>query len=199
MQRIVNKDENPNAFATGRNENHSAVAVTQVILNLLSDRELKGVLAHEFAHIKNKDILISTVVGMIAGVISYIGIIAQWSAIFGGFGGNDDEAGSGIIQLIVLVIITPLIATIIQLAISRSREYLADSSGAKFIGDGDALASALEKLEKGSKTHPMKLGNKATAHLFITNPFSAKSFLNLLSTHPSTNDRIKKLRNMNFR
>ena len=189
-------DDNANAFATGRSKKHAAVAATRGLLETLNDRQLKGVIAHEFAHIKNRDLLISTVTGMIAGIISYVGIIAQWSAIFGGFGGDDE--GGGLMQLLALVIITPLIATMIQLSISRSREYLADADGAKFIKDGDALADALENLEKDSKSHPMRIGNNATAHLFILNPFSAKGFMKLLSTHPSTNDRVKKLRKMEF-
>ena len=190
-------DKNANAFATGRSKKHSAVAATQGLLNILNDRELKGVLAHEFAHIKNRDILISTVVGMFAGVISYVGTMAQWSFIFGGFGDNDDRGGS-MLKLLTLAIITPLIATLIKLSISRNREYLADSTGAKFIKDGDSLADALEALEKDSKNNSMRIGNQATAHLFIVNPFSAKNFIKLLSTHPSTEERAKRLRSMDF-
>jgi len=189
-------DHNANAFATGRNPQHAAVAATQGILELLTDDELKGVIAHEFAHIKNRDILISTVVGTIAGVISYIGVMAQWSALFGGFGGRD--RGGNMIQLLVMAIITPLIAAIIQMAISRSREYAADHAGAHFVKDGESLASALEKLEKNVSHSPMRLGNQATAHLFISNPFRGRKMMKFLSTHPSTKERTRRLRNLQF-
>lgn len=189
--------EQSNAFATGRNKNHAAVACTEGIMKLMSEDELKGVIAHEFAHIKNRDILISTVVGTIAGVISYIGIMARWSAIFGGFGGDRDR-GNSLLQLLILGIITPLVATIIQLAISRSREYLADENGARIIKNPLGLASALEKLEEDGKKHPMRFGGPATAHLFISNPFRAGGFLKLLSTHPPIPERVKRLRAMKF-
>ena len=187
-------DRNANAFATGRNKNHSAVAATRGILDLLNDEELEGVMAHEFAHIKNRDILISTVAGMLAGIISYMATMAQWSLIFGG---GDEDSGS-LLQLLFLIILTPLIATIIQLSISRSREYLADQTGAKFAGTGKSLASALEKLESQGKMNPMRIGNEATAHLFISNPFSGagKRFLGLLSTHPPMEERVRRLREM---
>ena len=187
-------DRNANAFATGRNPQHAAVAATQGILDLLSYDELRGVLAHEFSHIKNRDILISTVAGMIAGVISYIGNMAMWSALFGG---RDNNRG-GAFQLLFLMIVTPLIATLIQLAISRSREYLADSTGASFIGDGKPLATALEKLHRDAKAHPMRHGNDATAHLFIVNPFSRKGITALFSTHPPAGERIRRLEEMKF-
>ncbi len=185
---------NPNAFATGRNPKHAAVACTQGILSLLTKEEFKGVIAHEMAHIKNRDILISTIAAMIAGVISYIAMMARWGAIFGGFG--DREQGNNMLQLLVLAILTPLIATIIQLAISRSREYLADETGARIIQNPKALASALEKLELGSKARPMLSGNTATASLFIVNPFTARGFINLFSTHPPIKERVKRLRLM---
>ena len=187
----------PNAFATGRGPKRAAVAATEGILKILNEEELKGVIAHEFAHIKNRDILISTIVGTIAGVIAYIGVMARWSAIFGGFGGNRDR-GNSILQLIVLGIITPLIATIIQLAISRSREYLADESGAKTVKNGHALADALEKIEKNIDINPMRFGTTATAHLFIANPFRGGNFIRLFMTHPSTQERTKRLRAMKF-
>jgi len=187
--------EQANAMATGRSKNHAAVAATEGILNLLNDDELKGVIAHEIGHIKNKDILIATIAGTIAGVISYIATMAQWSAMFGG---RDREGSSNIVSLLVLAIITPIIATIIQLAISRSREFLADSSGAKIIGNGEHLAKALEKLHDDAGRHPMRLGNQATAHLFISNPFRNAGLLNLLSTHPPMNIRVQKLRSMKF-
>ena len=186
----------PNAFATGRNKEHAVVAATEGILQILSDEELKAVIAHEFGHIRNKDILISTVAGTIAGIISYIGAMARWSAIFGG--SRDDDRGGNIISLLVLGILTPLIATLIQLAISRSREYLADETGAKTVRNGDALASALEKIEKNVDVNPMRFGTTATAHLFIANPFRNVSFLNLFQTHPSTKERTKRLRAMKF-
>ena len=186
----------PNAFATGRNKNHAAVAATAGILNLLNEEELKGVIAHEFAHIRNRDILISTVAGTIAGVISYIGVMARWSAILGG--GRDDDRGGNLISLLVLGIITPLVATLIQLAISRSREYLADEVGAKTVKSGNSLADALEKIEKSVDANPMRLGSTATAHLFISNPFRGQMFLKMFSTHPRTSERTRRLREMKF-
>ena len=186
----------PNAFATGRNPKHAAVAATEGILKILNEEELKGVIAHEFSHIRNRDILISTIVGTIAGVISYIGAMARWSAIFGG--GRDDDRGGNLISLLILGILTPLIAALIQLAISRSREYLADETGAKTVKNGDALADALEKIEKNTDINPMRFGTTATAHLFIANPFRNASFLNLFMTHPSTKERTQRLRNMKF-
>ena len=186
----------PNAFATGRNPKNAVVAATEGILNILSEEELKAVIAHEFGHIKNRDILISTIAGTIAGVISYIGAMARWSAIFGG--GRDDDRGNSIISLIILGIITPLIATLIQLAISRSREYLADETGAKTVKNGKVLADALEKIEKNIDVNPLRFGNTATAHLFISSPFRNASFLSLFMTHPPTKERTKRLREMKF-
>ncbi len=187
----------PNAFATGRNPKHAVVAVTQGILDLLSENELKGVLAHEISHIKNRDILIQSIAATIAGVISYLAMIARWTAIFSGYGGRDRDSGSGI-ELLVLAILTPLIATIIQLAISRSREYLADEGSAKLLHSGNYLADALEKLNTSIKHNPLRFGSKATSCLFIANPFAGRSLLNLFSTHPSMTERIKRLKNMNF-
>ncbi|MCF7861100.1 zinc metalloprotease HtpX [Candidatus Woesearchaeota archaeon] len=184
--------ENPNAFATGRDPKHGVVAVTTGIMSLLSQEELKGVLAHEISHIKNRDILIQTVAATIAGVISYIATMAQWAALFGGFGGRDDEGGQGIIELLVLIILTPLLATLIQLAISRSREFMADQGGAKLMHSGKYLASALQKLEKGSAQHPMRQGNPSSAHMFIINPFKG-GLMNLFMTHPPVSERVKKL------
>lgn len=186
--------KSPNAFATGRNPKHAAVAATEGILELLSEKELKGVIAHEIAHIKNRDTLIQTITGMIAGIISYVGVMARWSAIFGGFG--DRDKGNNIIEFLVLAIITPLIATIIQLAISRSREFLADETAAKTIHDGHGLASALKKLDEKINIRPLEFGNSSTAHLFIHNPFKGNGFFNLFSTHPSTSERVKKLEHM---
>jgi len=188
--------ETPNAFATGRNPTHAAVACTEGILKLLTKDELRGVLAHEVSHIKNRDILVQTVAATIAGVISYIATMAQWAAIFGGFGGRDNERGGNLISLLVLAILTPIIAMIIQLAISRSREYLADETGAKTIKDPHALASALAKLEQGVKQQPLRFGNPTTASLFIVNPFSAKGLTGLFSTHPPMEKRIARLKGM---
>ena len=186
-----------NAFATGRNQNHAAIAVTTGILNLLNKNELKGVLAHEIGHIKNKDILISSIAATIAGVISYLAMMARWSAIFGGFGGRDNNKG-GILELVVLAIIAPIMAMIIQFAISRSREYLADETSAKLTKDPFSLASALEKIHHNVAHYPLrKMGStESTAHLFISNPFSGKSIFKLFSTHPAMEERVKRLRAM---
>ena len=189
--------EQANAFATGRNPNHAAVAVTTGIMKILNKNELKGVLAHEIGHIKNRDILISTVAATIAGVISYLAMMARWGAIFGGFGGKDNDNG-GLVELLVLAIVAPIMAMIIQFSISRSREYLADSTGAKLIRDPYSLASALEKIHNNVNQNPMKkMGTTdATAHMFIHNPFKGKNILNLFSTHPATEERVKRLRAM---
>jgi len=186
----------PNAFATGRNPKHAAVAVTEGILKLLNREELKGVIAHEMAHIKNRDILIATIAATIAGVISYIAVMAKWAALFGGSGRDRDNGN--IFELLVLAILTPLIATIIQLAISRSREYMADETGARTIHNSKALASALAKLEEGVKHDPLRFGNKAASSLFITNPFSAKGLITLFSTHPPMDERIKRLKELSM-
>lgn len=188
-----------NAFATGRNPKHAAVAVTKGIMNLLNDDELKGVIAHEISHIKNRDILIQSVAATIAGVISYIAFMARWGAIFGGFGGRDRDGGRGM-ELLVLAILTPLIATIIRLAISRSREYLADESGAKLLHNGFGLASALEKLSGDIKQKPLRATSttETTAHMFIHNPFRGGGFIRIFMTHPPTKERIKRLKNMMF-
>ena len=184
--------EAPNAFATGRNSQHAVIAVTQGILRLLNSSELEGVLAHEIAHIKDRDILISSIAATLAGVIMMIASMARWAAIFGGFGGSDDDDG-GILGFVVLAFLAPLAALIIQLAISRSREYLADSTGARIAGNPLGLASALEKLDYASKKIPIK-ANPATSHLFIVNPLSGKSLMSLFSTHPPTAERIARLR-----
>ena len=185
--------EQSNAFACGRSPKNAAVACTEGILKLMTEEELKGVIAHEFAHIKNRDILISTVAGTIAGVISYIGNMFMWSAMFG-----DDDNRGNIFGLLFLAIITPIVASIIQLAISRSREYLADETGARFVRNGNHLADALEKIEKNVAAHPMRMGTQATAHLFISNPLRQGAFLALFMTHPSTKSRTERLRNMKF-
>jgi heat shock protein HtpX len=186
--------EAPNAFATGRNPAHAVVAVTQGLLKIMDRDELTGVLAHELAHVKNRDILIGSIAATMAGAIMMLATMARWSAIFGGFGGNNDEGGrSGFIGLIVMSIIGPLAAMIIQMAISRSREYLADATGAGFAGHPEGLANALEKLGAYSKRLPMK-ASPATAHMFIVNPLSGRSMLSLFSTHPPLEERIARLR-----
>ncbi len=181
-----------NAFATGRNPKHAAVACTKGIMDLLSKDELKGVIAHEMAHINNRDILIQTIAATIAGIISYVAMMARWGAMFGGYGRDRD---SNMIELLVLAILTPLIATIIQLAISRSREFLADEKGAKTIHNPFALANALEKLEANVRKNPLRFGNKTTSALFITNPFRG-GFFKLFSTHPPMEERVKRLKAM---
>ncbi len=182
----------PNAFATGRNPKHGVVAFTTGIMSLLTERELKGVIAHEIAHIKNRDILITTIAASIAGLISYLATMAQWAAIFG----SRDQSMGSLAQLLVMSILAPIIALIIRMAVSRAREYYADKRGAEFINDPEALASALEKLEGGVKRRPMQHGPQAGESLFIINPFAGKSFLKILSTHPETSERVKRLRAM---
>ena len=182
----------PNAFATGRNPKNASVACTEGILHLLNDEELKGVLAHELGHVKNRDILVQTIAATIAAVISYIAMIARWGAIFGS---RDDNAGE-LFAVLALSILTPIIATILQLAISRSREYMADATGARLAGNPQALANALRKLEHENKRQPLKGGNVATSSMFIVNPFSAKGMMALLSTHPPMEKRIKRLEEM---
>jgi heat shock protein HtpX len=195
MPRIfIIPEETPNAFATGRNERHAVVAVTEGIMRILSKEELEGVIAHELSHIKNKDMLISSIAATIAGAISMLATMAQWAAIFGG-GRSDDDEGGGIIGLIAMAIIAPIAAMVIQMAISRSREYLADASGAGITKNPYGLASALEKLTKASQIIPMD-AKPATAHLFIVNPLSGKAFMNLFSTHPPLEERIARLRSM---
>src|SRR3989344_6005788 len=184
----------PNAFCTGRSPKHAVLAFTEGILELLSERELRGVIAHEISHAKNRDILIGTIAAVIAGAISYIAFMARWAAIFGG--GDRDRGGGNIIGLLLLGIITPIIALIIQLAISRSREYLADDTGAKTIRDPNALADALIKLDAGVKHNPLKFGSEASAHMFIVNPFTMKGVMSLLSTHPNMESRVGRLRSM---
>lgn len=184
----------PNAFATGRSPMYASVAATEGILGLLSEGELRGVIAHEIAHVKNRDTLVVTIAATLAGVISYLANMAQWAFLFGG---RDDENQGGVAGMLVLAILTPLIATLLQLAISRSREYLADESGAKTIKDGAVLASALKKLEAGVHRFPFH-GSPALSSLFIVNPFSGSFVVNLLSTHPPLNKRVERLKGMKF-
>jgi heat shock protein HtpX len=191
--------ETPNAFATGRNPSHAAVAVTEGILRILDRRELEGVLAHELSHVQNRDVLIATIAASIAGLISALGHAIQWGA-FLGFGGrrDDDEGGSGIVGALAWAILAPIIALIVQLAVSRSREYGADASGAALVGDPDPLADALMKLEQANEVRPYEYGGPATAHLFIVNPFrgAGSTFLRLFSTHPPLEERVSRLREM---
>jgi heat shock protein HtpX len=183
--------ESPNAFATGRNPQHAVVAVTKGILRLLDENELKGVLAHELAHVKHRDILIGSIAATMAGAIMMIASMARWAALFG-FGGRDDDDGGGVIGLIAMSILAPIAAMLIQMAISRSREYAADAAGASFAGSPYGLASALQKISSASRQIPMK-AEPATAHMFIMNPLSGKSLMNLFSTHPPVEKRIEKL------
>ncbi len=186
-------DEIPNAFATGRNPSHAAVAVTEGILDLLSEEEIEGVLAHELSHVKHYDILTGTIAATIAGAIAWIANIMQWGAIFGGV--RDDERGGNPFLMIALAIILPIAATVIQMAISRSREYEADAGAAKITGHPEWLQSALMKLENYNRQGIVRGATETTSHMFIVNPFSGKniSFASLFSTHPSTEDRIARL------
>jgi len=187
--------DTPNAFATGRNEDHAVVAVTEGILRMLNREELEGVLAHELTHIKNKDMLIGSIAATLAGAIVMLANMAQWAAIFGGSSRDDNEEGSGVIGLIMMAILAPIAATIIQMAVSRSREYLADEGGARVSGKPYGLAGALEKLSRASQTVPME-ANPSTAHMFIVNPLTGKSLMNLFSTHPPIEERVARLRSM---
>jgi heat shock protein HtpX len=184
----------PNAFATGRNPEHAAVAATEGIMRLLSPAELEGVMAHELAHVRNRDTLISTVAATIAGAISMLGSMLQWAAIFGGGRDNDEEeGGGGLIGGLAMAIIAPIAAMLIQMAVSRSREYLADETGGRICQNPLALASALRKLQMGVQAMPMDDARPATAHLFIANPLTGKGLLQLFSTHPPMEERIARL------
>ncbi|OPY13508.1 MAG: hypothetical protein A4E70_02414 [Syntrophus sp. PtaU1.Bin005] len=189
--------ETPNAFATGRNEQHAVVAVTEGLLRILNRDELEGVLSHELTHIKNKDMLIGSIAATLAGAIVMLANMAQWAAMFGGLGNRDSEegGGGGIVGLIATAILAPIAATIIQMAISRSREYMADEGGAKISGKPYGLAGALEKLSRASQIVPMN-ANPSTAHMFIVNPLTGRSLMNLFSTHPPIEERIARLRSM---
>ena len=183
--------DSPNAFATGRNPNHASVAVTQGILNLLNDDELEGVLAHELGHVRNRDILISSIAATVAGAITYLAEIGRWGMIFGGYDRDDNNRGGGFAALFMLIL-APIAAVMIQLAVSRSREYQADETGAHFTGNPYALASALAKLDAYSKRMPMQ-ATPSTAHLFIVQPSLGKSLMNLFQTHPPIAKRIERL------
>ncbi|HYT54373.1 MAG TPA: zinc metalloprotease HtpX [Verrucomicrobiae bacterium] len=193
-------EETPNAFATGRNPEHAAVAVTQGIRRILNKRELAGVLGHELSHVKHRDILISSIAATLAGAISYLAYMAQWGMMFGG--GRDREEGGGggnILSLLFMMIVAPLAAMLIQMAVSRSREYGADDGGAKVTGDPLALASALRKLQMGAQNIPMQVNDataNATAHMFIVNPLTGGGLASLFSTHPPMEERIARLEAM---
>lgn len=188
--------DTPNAFATGRNPQHAVVAVTEGILRLLTLDEIRGVLAHELGHVKNRDILISSIAATLAGVVMILANMARWAAIFGGVRSDDNEGGGGVIGLLVTAILAPIAAMLIQMAISRSREYLADETGAKLSHSPESLASALQKLSMASQRLPMHDARPETAHMFIVNPLSGKSLANLFSTHPPIEERIQRLRAM---
>ena len=187
-------DDSPNAFATGRNPEHAAIAATEGIMRLLTPAELKGVLAHEIGHVRNRDILISTIAATMAGAIMILADMARFGAIFG-MGGRDNEEGPGIIGVLVMSIIAPIAAMLIQMAISRSREYLADETGAQLAHNPESLARALEKLSLGVQRAPMN-ASPATAHMFIVNPLTGTSLMNLFSTHPPIEERVARLRAM---
>jgi heat shock protein HtpX len=185
-------NESPNAFATGRNPQHASVAMTQGILNLLNDEELEGVLAHELGHVNNRDILISSVAATVAGAITMLASMGRWAMIFGGIGGNRDDRRGGGIGALIMLILAPIAASLIQLAVSRSREYQADATGAHFTGNPYALASALAKLDAYSRRVPLQ-ATPSTAHLFIIQPFLGMNFGSLFSTHPPIAKRIERL------
>ncbi len=197
MPRVYVIPENtPNAFVTGRDEHHAVVAVTEGIMRILNHDELEGVIGHELSHIKNKDMLIGSIAATLAGAIVMLANMAQWAAIFGGVSRDEDEGGAGgIIGLILMAVLAPIAATLIQMAISRSREYLADDGGARISGKPYGLAGALDKLQRASQAIPMA-ANPSTAHLFIVNPLTGGSFRALFSTHPPIEERIARLRNM---
>jgi heat shock protein HtpX len=185
--------ESPNAFATGRNPQHAVVAVTQGILRLMNDQELEGVLAHELSHVKNRDILIGSIAATLAGAIMMLANMVKWAAIFGGVGRDDEDRGGGIIGLLVMAIVAPLAAMLIQMAISRTREFQADATAAQVAGNPYGLARALEKLGQATKRIPMAGANPATSHMFIVNPLSGRGLYNLFSTHPPLEVRINRL------
>ncbi|MSQ25020.1 MAG: protease HtpX [Dehalococcoidia bacterium] len=206
------KNDSPNAFATGRNPKHSVVAVTTGLQSILSEDELRGVIAHEMGHIKNRDMLVMTIVAMLAATITFLATMAQWSLIFGGMGGRDRDRGGGmmgIVAMLALIILMPLAATMVRMAISRTREYGADEMGARIMGNPMPLARALEKLDAAvhRKALPATAKNEAMAHLYIVNPLGAREqhakesgggFVNMFSTHPPIRERVRRLQEMTF-
>jgi len=193
---IIDSDT-PNAFATGRNPEHAAVAATTGILRILSREELMGVMAHELTHVRNRDILISSIAATMAGAITYLAHMAQWAAIFGSGRDRDEEGGGGVIGMLAMAIIAPLAAMLIQMAISRSREYGADRGGAEISGNPLYLAGALRKLEMANHQIPMD-ANPATAHMFIVNPLTGGGIMSLFSTHPPIDERVRRLEEMAY-
>jgi heat shock protein HtpX len=193
----ISPDPSPNAFATGRNPAHAAICVNEGLLRLLDEEELYGVLAHEFGHVRNRDILISSVVAVLAGTITFIANMAQWGLMFGGYGGRDDrqQGAGGALFGLLMIILAPIAALLIQLAVSRSREYQADRTGAEVSGDPMALASALRKLERATQAIPSQIAQPAFAHLYIVNPLSG-GWAGLFSTHPPVEERIRRLEEM---
>ena len=187
----VMENPTPNAFATGRNPQHSAVAVTTGILNLLKRDELEGVISHELTHVKNRDILVGTIAATLVGTITFIARMAGWAAMFSG--GRDSRDRGNVFSDLALIIIAPIAAMLIQMAISRSREYMADEGGAQISGNPLALASALNKLQHGNEVIPMRNAGTSSAHMFIINPLSGKSLMKLFSTHPPIEERIARL------
>ena len=187
--------DTPNAFATGRNPNHAAVAVTRGIMRICNREELKGVLGHELSHVLNRDILISSIAATLAAVVMMLGTWLRWSAIFGGFGGGRDDNRGGL-EVLAMAILAPVAATLIQLAVSRTREYQADASGARLTHNPEYLANALRKLEMANERMPMPDATPATAHLFIVNPLSGGLLTRLFSTHPPIEERIRRLEQM---
>jgi heat shock protein HtpX len=185
----------PNAFATGRDANHAVIAVTTGILGILNRDELAGVLAHELGHVRNHDILLSSIAATVAGAITMLAHAAQWAAIFGGFGGGRDNEDNNWLEWLAMIILAPIAATMIQLAISRAREYAADETGARIQGNPETLARALEKLEMATSVRPLPV-NPAVAHMFIVNPLKGMNFAGLFSTHPPLEERIRRLRQM---
>jgi heat shock protein HtpX len=195
----VSPDPSPNAFATGRNPSHASICVNEGLLRILDGEELYGVLAHEFAHVRNRDILISSVVAAIAGAIMLVANMAQWSMLFGGYGGRDGERSAGPLGLViglVMIVVAPIAALLIQLAVSRSREYEADRTGAVVSHDPLALASALRKLETATEVVPSPVAQPAFAHLYIVNPLKGRSMAGWFSTHPPLEERIRRLEAM---
>lgn len=189
--------DSPNAFATGRNPEHAAVAATEGIMRILTPEELEGVMAHELAHVQNRDILISTIAATFAGAIAMLGNMLQWAAIFGAGRSNDEEeGGGGLLGGLLMAIIAPIAAMLIQMAVSRSREYLADASGARICGKPLALANALRKLQAGVQVQPLEEARPASAHLFIVNPLRGSALLSLFSTHPPMEERIARLESL---
>jgi heat shock protein HtpX len=195
MPRIfVSPSPQPNAFATGRDPEHAVVAVTEGLRNLLSWDEIEGVIGHELAHVKNRDILIGSMAAMVAGMITALANIAQWGLMFG-FGGDDEESPLGVIGILIAVIVMPIAAMLVQFAISRSREFEADADGAVIAGRSEPLINALQKLERGAEAIPMDV-SPAAAHMFIINPLSSASFARLFSTHPPVTERVARLRRL---